>query len=86
MTGFASWRERDQTGVRLYTRNGYRFPRIVEAVESLPVHSCFIDGEASSMPTFVGLQYDSSAQLLPNRFPGGAYGPVRALFCLEIFL
>jgi hypothetical protein len=41
---------RDAKGVRLYTRNGYnfadRFPRIVEAVASLPVKSCFIDGEA----------------------------------------
>jgi hypothetical protein len=36
--------------VRLYTRNSYdfadRFPRIVEAIKSLPVPSCFIDGEA----------------------------------------
>jgi ATP-dependent DNA ligase len=41
---------RDSRGVRLYTRNGYnfadRFPKIVEAVASLPVRSCFIDGEA----------------------------------------
>ena len=43
---------RNVHGVRLLTRNGYdfadRFPRIVEAVESLPVQSFFIDGEASS--------------------------------------
>jgi ATP-dependent DNA ligase len=36
--------------VRLFSRNRYnfadRFPRIVEAVASLPVQSCFIDGEA----------------------------------------
>jgi hypothetical protein len=36
--------------VAQYTRNGYnfadRFPKIVEAVLSLPVRSCFIDGEA----------------------------------------
>jgi len=36
--------------VRLFTRNGYnfadRFLRIAAAVESLPVRSCFIDGEA----------------------------------------
>ena len=42
---------RDETGVRLYTRNGYnfadRFPRIVEAIESLSIQSCFIDGEAT---------------------------------------
>jgi ATP-dependent DNA ligase len=41
---------RDETGVRLYTRNGYnfadRFPRIVEAIAKLRVPSCFIDGEA----------------------------------------
>jgi hypothetical protein len=37
-------------GVRLFTRNGYdftdRFPKITEAVESLDVSSCVIDGEA----------------------------------------
>jgi bifunctional non-homologous end joining protein LigD len=36
--------------VRLFTRNGYdftaRFPKIVDAVASLPVRSCVIDGEA----------------------------------------
>ena len=36
--------------VRLFTRNGFdfalRFPRIVEAIESLPARSCYIDGEA----------------------------------------
>jgi hypothetical protein len=36
--------------VRLYTRNGYdftaRYPKIVDAVASLPVRSCVIDGEA----------------------------------------
>jgi len=36
--------------VWLYTRNGSnfadRFPRIIEAVKSLPVRSCYIDGEA----------------------------------------
>jgi bifunctional non-homologous end joining protein LigD len=35
--------------VQLYTRHGTnfidRFPRIVEAIKSLPVRSCFIDGE-----------------------------------------
>jgi hypothetical protein len=37
------------------SRNGYnfanRFPRIVEAVKSLPVQSCFIDGEAIVVDT-----------------------------------
>jgi bifunctional non-homologous end joining protein LigD len=36
--------------VRLYTRNGNdftaRFPLIVAAIMTLPVHSCLIDGEA----------------------------------------
>jgi ATP-dependent DNA ligase len=48
--GFRILARRDARGIRLYTRNGYnfadRFPRIVEAIESLPVQSCFIDGEA----------------------------------------
>jgi bifunctional non-homologous end joining protein LigD len=48
--GFRILARRDAKGVRLFTRNGYnfaaRFPRIAEAVESLPVRSCFIDGEA----------------------------------------
>ena len=48
--GFRILARRDGNSVRLYTRNGYnfadRFPRIVEAVKSLPVQSCFIDGEA----------------------------------------
>jgi len=48
--GFRIMAWRDETGVRLYTRNGYnfadRFPRIVEAVAKLPAQSCFIDGEA----------------------------------------
>jgi bifunctional non-homologous end joining protein LigD len=48
--GFRILARRDRTGVRLYTRNGYnfaaRFPMIVEAIASLPVRSCFIDGEA----------------------------------------
>jgi bifunctional non-homologous end joining protein LigD len=43
--------------VRLFTRNGYdfagRFPRIVEEVKSLPVASCFIDGEAIVVDTLV---------------------------------
>jgi ATP-dependent DNA ligase len=47
---FRNIARRDERGVRLFTRNGYnladRFPRIVEAAESLPVKSCFIDGEA----------------------------------------
>ena len=53
--GFRILARRDATGVRLYTRNGYnfaaRFPKIVEAVGSLPVRSCFIDGEAIVVDT-----------------------------------
>ena len=48
--GFRILARRDGNSVRLYTRNGYnfadRFPRIVEAVKTLSVQSCFIDGEA----------------------------------------
>ena len=48
--GFRIMARRDERGVRLLTRNGYdfaeRFPLITQAVEALPVHSCFIDGEA----------------------------------------
>ena len=53
--GFRILARRDGDNVRLYTRNGYnfadRFPRIVEAVNSLPVQSCFIDGEAIVVDT-----------------------------------
>ena len=48
--GFRILARRDGNSVRLYTRNGYnfadRFPRIVEALKTLSVQSCFIDGEA----------------------------------------
>jgi bifunctional non-homologous end joining protein LigD len=48
--GFRIMARRDGKAVRLYTRNGYdfadRFPQIAEAISSLPVQSCFIDGEA----------------------------------------
>jgi len=48
--GFRIMARRDSKGVRLYTRNGYdfadRFLQIAEAMLSLPVQSCFIDGEA----------------------------------------
>jgi len=41
---------RDSRGVRLFTRDGYnfadRFPKIIQAITSLPVRSCLIDGEA----------------------------------------
>ena len=50
--GFRILARRDGDNVRLYTRNGYnfadRFPRIVEAVKSLPVRSCFIASEYAS--------------------------------------
>jgi bifunctional non-homologous end joining protein LigD len=48
--GFRILARRDAKGVRLFTRSGYnfapRFPRIAEAIESLSVQSCIIDGEA----------------------------------------
>jgi bifunctional non-homologous end joining protein LigD len=48
--GFRILARKDAKGVRLFTRNGYnfadRFPRIVKAIERLPVRSCYIDGEA----------------------------------------
>ena len=48
--GFRIIAQPDAKGVRLFTRNGYdftaRFPKIVEAVASLPVRSCVVDGEA----------------------------------------
>jgi bifunctional non-homologous end joining protein LigD len=48
--GFRILAHRQGRAVRLMSRNGYdlagRFPQIVEAVQSLPVQSCVIDGEA----------------------------------------
>src|ERR1700727_616087 len=48
--GFRIMALRSEDRVRLFTRNGYdfaaRFPKIVAAIESLPVRSCLIDGEA----------------------------------------
>jgi bifunctional non-homologous end joining protein LigD len=48
--GFRILARREADRIRLYTRNGYdfteRYPKIVGALESLPVRSCYIDGEA----------------------------------------
>ncbi len=48
--GFRIIAQRDAKGVGLFTRNGYdftaRFPKIVDAVASLAVRSCVVDGEA----------------------------------------
>ena len=48
--GFRILARRDKDRVRLATRNGSdftaRYPKIVTAVESLPVRSCVLDGEA----------------------------------------
>jgi bifunctional non-homologous end joining protein LigD len=48
--GFRLLACRDPAGIRLSTRNANdftaRYPLIVEAVESLPVRTCVIDGEA----------------------------------------
>jgi bifunctional non-homologous end joining protein LigD len=64
--GFRIMARRDSRGVRLFTRNGFnfanRFPKIVDAVSSLPVRSCVIDGEAivvdqSGLSVFELLRY-----------------------------
>ncbi len=48
--GFRILAHRQGRAIRLLSRNGHdlasRFPQIVEAVRSLPVQSCVIDGEA----------------------------------------
>jgi bifunctional non-homologous end joining protein LigD len=48
--GFRIMARRNDTGVRLLTRNGYnfadRFPLVAAAVAALPARSCLIDGEA----------------------------------------
>jgi len=48
--GFRILARREASRVRLYTRNGYdftaRFPKIAATVETLPVRSCMLDGEA----------------------------------------
>jgi bifunctional non-homologous end joining protein LigD len=48
--GFRIVARRENDRVRLVTRNGYdftdRYPKIAAAVESLPVGSCLMDGEA----------------------------------------
>jgi ATP-dependent DNA ligase len=48
--GFRILARREAGRVRLYTRNGYdftaRFPKIAATVETLPMRSCVLDGEA----------------------------------------
>jgi bifunctional non-homologous end joining protein LigD len=48
--GFRILARRDADRVRLFTRHGSdfteRYPKIVGALETLPVRSCYIDGEA----------------------------------------
>ena len=48
--GFRILAQRDVTGVRLITRNGYdlaaRFPLAAAAIAALPARSCVVDGEA----------------------------------------
>jgi bifunctional non-homologous end joining protein LigD len=64
--GFRILARRDAKRVRLFSRNGYdftaRYPKIVAAVESLPVKSCLIDGGAivvdeRGLPVFDDLRY-----------------------------
>ena len=48
--GFRMLAQKDGDGIRLVTRNDYdfadRYPLIVDAIASLPVKTCIIDGEA----------------------------------------
>ena len=48
--GFRIIARRYAKGVRLFSRNGYdftaHFPKIVDAIASLPGRSCVVDGEA----------------------------------------
>jgi bifunctional non-homologous end joining protein LigD len=48
--GFRILARREDDCVRLFTRNGFdftaRYPKIAAALESLPVRSCVVDGEA----------------------------------------
>ena len=60
--GFRILARRDERGVRLFTRNGYnftdRFPLIADAINSLRVRSCLIDGEAIVVGTKGLLVFD----------------------------
>jgi bifunctional non-homologous end joining protein LigD len=64
--GFRILARRGAARVRLFTRNGYdfaaRFPKIAASVESLPVRSCVLDGEAivvdeAGLSVFNALRY-----------------------------
>jgi hypothetical protein len=59
--------------VRLYTRNGNdftkRFPLVVAAVATLPVHSCLIDGEAIVSDNTLEPAYATAS--VPSRAPSG---------------
>src|SRR5262249_36090629 len=65
--GFRIPARRNAKGVWLYTRSGSnfadRFPRIVEAVKSLPVQSCFIDGEAAVFDLLRSWRHNHAALL-----------------------
>ena len=73
--GFRILARKDDDRVWLFTRNGYdfaeRYPRIVDAIVSLPANRCIIDGEAivtdtSGLSVFDLLRYrrhDHSATL-----------------------
>ena len=64
--GFRIIGRRDGQRVRVFTRNGYdftvRFPKIAVTIESLPVRSCVLDGEAivvdeTGLSVFDALRY-----------------------------
>jgi hypothetical protein len=86
--GFRIVARRDGRGVRLVTRNGFnfadRFPKIVEAVSSLPVLSCMIDGEAIvAMRTGCRCSSDSatSAMTTPPCFASSIRSSLTARTC-----
>jgi bifunctional non-homologous end joining protein LigD len=74
--GFRILAHRRGRSIRLTTRNGYdladRFPLIADAIETLPIRSCVIDGEA--------IVCDDSGLAVFNLIRGhGTNG--RAIFC-----
>jgi bifunctional non-homologous end joining protein LigD len=68
--GFRILARRENDRVRLVTRNGYdftdRYPKIATAVESLPVDSCLMDGEAIVVDE-CGLAIPSNAPFRKHR-------------------
>jgi bifunctional non-homologous end joining protein LigD len=83
--GFRIIARRKANVVRLFTRNGYdftaHFPKIVEAVASLPVRSCVIDGEAivvdeTGLSVFDALGEVRGREALPSGAPVACRDPL----------